>query len=101
MARAARALAPLLEAQVQGLFSQAQGRRRNDRLEKARWPERIGVFGAERMRGELLQLGIRVGKRTIEKSMRTLRTHQPPGQTWATDLEPSRRTDLGLRRAFW
>ena len=55
------------------------------------------LWGAERIRGELLKLGIRVCKRTIQKYMRTVRSHQPRGQTWATDLEHSRRTDLGVR----
>lgn len=44
------------------------------------------LWGAERIRGELLKLGIRVCKRTIQKYMRTVRTHQPGGQTWATFL---------------
>jgi len=44
------------------------------------------LWGAERIRGELLKLGMRVCKRTIQKYMRTVRTHQPRGQTWATFL---------------
>jgi transposase InsO family protein len=44
------------------------------------------LWGAERIRGELLKLGIRVCKRTIQKYMRTGRTQQPQGQTWATFL---------------
>ena len=44
------------------------------------------LWGAERIRGELLKLGIRVCKRTIQKYMRTVRTQQPQGQTWATFL---------------
>jgi putative transposase len=44
------------------------------------------LWGAERIRGELLKLGLRVCKRTIQKYMRTVRTHQPRGQTWATFL---------------
>ncbi len=44
------------------------------------------LWGAERIRGELLKLGIRVCKRTIQKYMRTVRTQQPRGQTWATFL---------------
>ena len=44
------------------------------------------LWGAERIRGELLKLGIRVCKRTIQKYMRTVRTHQPRGQKWATFL---------------
>jgi putative transposase len=44
------------------------------------------LWGAERIRGELLKLGIRVCKRTIQKYMRAVRTHQPRGQKWATFL---------------
>ena len=44
------------------------------------------LWGAERIRGELLKLGIRVCKRTIQKYMRRVRSHQPRGQTWATFL---------------
>src|SRR5260221_9178365 len=44
------------------------------------------LWGAERIRGELLKLGIPVCKRTIQKYMRTVRTHQPRGQRWATFL---------------
>jgi hypothetical protein len=40
--------------------------------------------GAERIRGELLQLGMHVCKRTIQKYMRDVRTLQPRGQKWAT-----------------
>jgi putative transposase len=42
------------------------------------------IWGAERIRGELLKLGIHVCKRSIQKYMRTVRTHQPGGQKWAT-----------------
>jgi transposase InsO family protein len=42
------------------------------------------LWGAERIRGEVLKLGIRVCKRTIQKYMRTVRTPQPRGQKWAT-----------------
>ena len=44
------------------------------------------LWGAERIRGELLKLGIHVCKRTIQKYMRTVRTRQPRGQKWATFL---------------
>jgi putative transposase len=44
------------------------------------------LWGAERIRGELLKLGIRVCKRTIQKYMRTVRSYQPRGQTWTTFL---------------
>jgi hypothetical protein len=42
------------------------------------------LWGAERIRGELLKLGIRVCKRTIQKYMRHVRSPQPRGQKWAT-----------------
>ena len=46
------------------------------------------LWGAERIRGELLKLGIRVGKRTVQRHMRAARPPRPPGrcQTWATFL---------------
>src|SRR5207302_9043614 len=44
------------------------------------------LWGAERIRGELLKLGLRVCKRTIQKYMRPVRTHQPRGQKCATFL---------------
>jgi len=42
------------------------------------------LWGAERIRGKLLKLGMRVCKRTIQKYMRQVRTPQPGGQKWAT-----------------
>jgi putative transposase len=44
------------------------------------------LWGAERIGGELLKLGIHVCKRTIQKYMRTVRIHQPRGQKWSTFL---------------
>jgi putative transposase len=44
------------------------------------------LWGAERIRGELLKLGLRVCKRTIQKYMRGVRTQKPRGQKWATFL---------------
>jgi len=44
------------------------------------------LWGAERIRGELLKVGIRVCKRTIQKYMRGVRTTRPHGQTWKTFL---------------
>jgi len=44
------------------------------------------LWGAERIRGELLKLGIHVCKRSIQKYMRRVRTPQPRGQRWATFL---------------
>ncbi len=44
------------------------------------------LWGAERLRGELLKLGLRVCKRTIQKYMRGVRHQQPRGQKWGTFL---------------
>lgn len=44
------------------------------------------LWGAERIRGELLKLGIRVSKRTVLRYMRHDRQPRRPGQTWATFL---------------
>jgi putative transposase len=44
------------------------------------------LWGAERIRGELLKLGLRVCKRTIQKYMRQVRSTRPRGQNWATFL---------------
>jgi len=44
------------------------------------------LWGAERIRGELLKLGIRVCKRTIQKYMRQVSRTRPRGQTWKTFL---------------
>ncbi len=44
------------------------------------------LWGAERIRGELLKLGIGVSKRTIQKYMRPVRTARPRGQNWKTFL---------------
>jgi transposase InsO family protein len=43
-------------------------------------------WGAERIRGELLKLGIRVSKRTIQKYMRAVREGRSQGQRWSTFL---------------
>jgi putative transposase len=43
------------------------------------------LWGAERIRGELLKLGIRVSKRTIQMYMRQERVW-PSSQTWSTFL---------------
>jgi len=59
-------------------------------------PETIGLikemaannrmWGAERIRGELLKLDIRVSKRTIQKYMKQVRPKRAPGQNWKTFL---------------
>jgi len=44
------------------------------------------LWGAERIRGELLKLDIHVAKSTIQKYMRAARPPRRGGQTWATFL---------------
>jgi transposase InsO family protein len=44
------------------------------------------TWGAERIRGELLKLNIRVAKSTIQRYMRGARSPRRSGQTWATFL---------------
>jgi putative transposase len=44
------------------------------------------LWGAERIRGELLKLQIRVSKRTILKYMRKTRPARSPSQNWRTFL---------------
>jgi transposase InsO family protein len=41
------------------------------------------LWGAERIRGEMLKLAIRVSKRSIQKYIRSVR-RRPGGQSWAT-----------------
>jgi len=45
------------------------------------------LWGAERIRGELLKLGIEVSKRTIQKYMPKERNELGSSQTWATFLK--------------
>jgi putative transposase len=44
------------------------------------------LWGADRIRGELLKIGIAVAKRTIQRHMRQARPSPPRGQSWATFL---------------
>ena len=44
------------------------------------------LWGAERIRGELLKLGLRVCKRTIQRYLRPVRKARPPTQAWSTFL---------------
>ncbi len=44
------------------------------------------LWGAERIRGELLKLDIRISKRTIQKYMKQVPRKRPSGQTWKTFL---------------
>ncbi len=41
------------------------------------------LWGAERIRGELLKLGIRVAKTTVQRHMRQTRPRRGSGQTWS------------------
>jgi putative transposase len=45
------------------------------------------LWGAERMRGALLKLGLHVCKRTIQKYMRYARSPRRGGQNWTTFLQ--------------
>ena len=44
------------------------------------------TWGAERIRGELLKLGVQVSKSTIQKYMNEVRSPLSPKQTWSTFL---------------
>ncbi len=44
------------------------------------------TWGAERIRGELLKLGISVSKRTVQRHMRGVRPQRTPAQDWKTFL---------------
>ena len=44
------------------------------------------LWGAERIRGELLKVGIKASKRTVQKYIRAARLHPPGGQRWSTFL---------------
>jgi putative transposase len=68
------------------------------------------LWGAERIRGELLKLGISVGKRTVQRHIRGVRPPRPAGRTWGTFLRTHGReiwacdflqlTDLFVRPVF-
>ena len=45
------------------------------------------LWGVERIRGELMKLGIRVAKTTIQKYARLARPHPAHGQNWSTFLK--------------
>jgi putative transposase len=55
-----------------------------------RLAEENALWGAERVRGELLKLGVHVSKRTVQNYMRRIRGPDRAGQTWATFLENHR-----------
>ncbi len=82
---ASGALPPVLAAKIKDSYSQAKVAAETIALIRQMATENR-LWGAERIRGELLKLGIQVCKRTIQKYMRTVRSHQPRGQKWATFL---------------
>ena len=45
------------------------------------------LWGAERIRGELLKLGTKVARRTVQRHMRHARPPRPRGQSWATFIQ--------------
>ncbi len=44
------------------------------------------LWGVKRIQGELLKLGIKVSKRTIQRYLRQARPPRPVNQTWSTFL---------------
>jgi putative transposase len=59
-----------------------------DMIELIRQMARENPFwGAERIRGEMLKLGTKVSKRTVQKYMVRARKSRSPGQNWATFLK--------------
>ena len=48
------------------------------------------IWGSERIRGELLKLGFRVSKRTIQKYIQALRPRGGRGQTWSSFIQNHR-----------
>jgi transposase InsO family protein len=54
-------------------------------IELIKWmAEKNFRWGAEKIRGELLKLGIRISKRTIQKYLRQVRRRKRSGQRWLT-----------------
>jgi hypothetical protein len=83
VALASRIVSLLLEAEVAGkpkISAETIDLIRKMAVENCLW-------GAERIRGELLKLGIEVSKRTIQKYMPKARPSHVASQTWATFLK--------------
>ncbi len=74
-----------MEAQIQGAREKAEALAPDDQLDQGDGSKQP-TLGAERIRGELLKLDIRVSKRTIQKYMRPIRRKRPGGQNWKTFL---------------
>jgi transposase InsO family protein len=73
------------------LKSQARRGRQQISEDTIEWIRRMArenaLWGAERIRGELLKLGIRVAKRTIQHYMWRERSGRPASPSWATFLK--------------
>jgi hypothetical protein len=54
------------------------------------------LWGAPRIHGELLKLGIEIGETSVGKYM--VRGRKPPSQTWRTFLENHLKTMLSVDR---
>ena len=54
-------------------------------IQQMAWENRL--WGAERIRGELLKRGVTVAKHTIQTYITRVRPAQPTSQTWATFLK--------------
>jgi hypothetical protein len=86
----------VLETQIESTLKQASALVRDHHFDRRRWQQTTGVFGAERIRGELLKLDIRVSKRTIQKYMKQVRPQRARGQTWKTFLRNHTSLGVGL-----
>jgi putative transposase len=75
-----------LEVQIARAEAAESSERRHGRADPAHGPENP-LWGAERIRGELLKLGIPVAKRTIQKYLRAVSARSPSGQSWSTFLK--------------
>jgi hypothetical protein len=74
-----------LVAEVAKEEAKATYRPKNHRCDRADVQENR-LWGAERIRGELLTLGIEVSKRTVQRYMPP-KARRTSGQTWATFLK--------------
>jgi putative transposase len=83
----------VLDAEITAASGKTERGRRNSRLDSEPEPSHP-LWGAPRIHGELLKLGIEVAQSTVAKYLR--RPRKPPSQTWRTfltnhdgDLPPS------------
>jgi transposase InsO family protein len=78
-------LPPVLAAAISASEDVAAANRHDDLIRDM--AARGRLWGAKRIRGELLKVGIKVSKRTIQKYMRGVRSRGGGGQGWATFLK--------------